>query len=84
MIIHPNGWVMDIAIDYRTKVEADQKVRRCKSCMTTFGVEASDGSYLDIGVIQVTVLKGNCRHCGYPVTWYSTDRYIERIKKARR
>ena len=43
-----------------------------------------DGSFLDIGLVQVTVMKGNCRRCGYPVTWYATDRYIERIKKARR
>lgn len=75
---------MEVTIDYLTKVQADQKVRRCQACMTTYGIELPDGSALDTGMVMVTVLVGNCRKCGFPVKWYSTDRYIERIKMARR
>ncbi len=74
----------EAVINFQEMANPDQKVCRCKACMTTFGIELPDGSALDSGLVMVTVLKGNCRKCGYPVSWYSTDRYIERITKARR
>lgn len=80
--MNPIGGVMDVAIDYQKMVKADQKVRRCQACMTVFGVEYPDGSALDTGLVVATVIKGNCRKCGFPISWYATDRYIERIKKA--
>ena len=73
-----------VAIDYQKWVQPAEKVKRCPACMTVFGKEIRNGEMLDIGLIVVSVLHGQCRSCGHSITWYTTDRLMrslaERIK----
>lgn len=69
-----------VAIDYRRWVKPDQKVKRCPACMTVFGKEIGNGEMLDTGLILVTdSIRGQCRKCGFPITWYATDRLMRSI-----
>jgi hypothetical protein len=75
---------MSVAIDYRGWVAPEEKVKRCSACMTVFGKEIRNGELLDTGLALCDVFTGQCRKCGYPLSWYVTDRLMrsiaERIK----
>ena len=69
-----------VAIDYTRWAQQDGKVKKCPACLTMFGFEIRNGEILDTGLILVTdSIRGQCRKCGFPITWYATDRLMRSL-----
>ena len=70
---------METKAEYVTRTTKKPKSVRCPGCQQEFGTVVNDGAQLVTPTLIIGIVRGACSNCGHELTWYSTDRYIERL-----
>ena len=71
---------METKAEYVTRTTSKPKDVRCPDCQQIFGTVVANGSQLVTPTLIISHVRGACSNCGFELSWYSTDRYIERIQ----